>query len=329
MRSDITWYPGSPIATLQVLGAQEDETTISGRWKDRFLKESAQPGFGESPYAQLNGEPIANVQELAKLVDDMRRKGQMIDVTWFDIARRGIIKTFRQKWFYAQELEYEITFLWVSQAEALTDIEVTVKNEDLSDLPPLLQNDADFLNPQSLLQEAGAAIATITDTLNEHVDEIQSGIFALEDTVFAQVTLTLNAFDAIQRVAGILDFVKLRARNLQFVITDDVNASIENSDPVFGVGLKAFNVGRSQRVRSRSIASTAAQQQDVAVKRLNPELVSTVTARKNQDLRDVATRAYGTPDAWRALAQFNKMKGSKTEAGQMIFVPRDPPKERG
>src|SRR5262245_24990140 len=37
MRHDITWYPGNPEATIQVLGAAEDPTTINGRWSDRWL----------------------------------------------------------------------------------------------------------------------------------------------------------------------------------------------------------------------------------------------------------------------------------------------------
>ena len=39
-RNEITWYPGNPIGSLQVLGPTESDTSVSGVWKDVFIKGS-------------------------------------------------------------------------------------------------------------------------------------------------------------------------------------------------------------------------------------------------------------------------------------------------
>ena len=34
---DINYFPGNPVAIAQVVGSQWTDTTINGRWSDRFL----------------------------------------------------------------------------------------------------------------------------------------------------------------------------------------------------------------------------------------------------------------------------------------------------
>jgi len=57
MRAEFTAYPGNPVRTAQVLGASEEDTTVKGYWKDRFIAQ----GFANSALAPavLIGERIA------------------------------------------------------------------------------------------------------------------------------------------------------------------------------------------------------------------------------------------------------------------------------
>ena len=150
-RHDLTWYAGSPEGTLQILGAKEEDTSINGWWKDRFLMpidamavdtrieaglaSSTAQAAGQNGElgAQINGQPVENVRGLAEAVDDMRRKGQLVEVTWMSIVRRGIIKSFRQTWHTAQDLEWELQFAWVNQGSDLAELPVVDSSIDTSD----------------------------------------------------------------------------------------------------------------------------------------------------------------------------------------------------
>ena len=60
MRAEVTWYPGSPVGSLQILGPKEGETTIHGTWKDRFIMPSAN-GAGAAYWDDGTGGGVVQV----------------------------------------------------------------------------------------------------------------------------------------------------------------------------------------------------------------------------------------------------------------------------
>src|SRR5262245_12238919 len=110
-RVEVTWYPGNPVGTAQVLGAKETTTSINGWWKDRFLGDV---DVSAPALASVDGTPITSARQLAETVDDIRRKGQLLEVVWNHLARRGFITSFRQTWHTIKDLEWEIEFTWIA-----------------------------------------------------------------------------------------------------------------------------------------------------------------------------------------------------------------------
>lgn len=325
-RNDLSWYPGSPIGVMQILGAREEPTTINGWWKERFIAESATADSLNNPFAQLDGEPISTVRRLAELVDDIRRKGQIIEVTWLDLARHGILERFTQRWHNALDLEYEIAFSWISQAEDLAPL-VLVGEQDLSELPNLMQSVVDGLNQPSFFGEVGGAIGDITDTINASIFELESSVVALEDAVVANIQLTLGPLETAARAASVLDFMKRQARNLANTIVDEAEgawSNFENDTYTYGTFLSGQLRLRGQKQGARNVQRTAAVEQDTIGRRVSPDLIQTVVSREGQDLREISTENYGTPDEWRSLMHFNGLGNSRLSAGQLVFVPRNP-----
>ena len=123
MRSEITYYPGNPIGTVQMLGASEGDTTIQGSWKDRFLKSTDDSGVGVEPSGSVEladdsgFQKLADVDSIVSQVDDFRMQGQLVEVTWDTKVRRGVIKDFTQTWQRHEICEWEITFAWISRGE--------------------------------------------------------------------------------------------------------------------------------------------------------------------------------------------------------------------
>jgi hypothetical protein len=125
MRAEFCHYPGNPDATVQVLGAMEEPTTVGGKWSDRFL------GGGTRIFL-LNDAPITTAREASSLIDDIRRKGQLLKVTWDETIRYGILTEFVQRWERAQDVEWEMTLSWVSQdrSNVLSPVVSTVDSPD-------------------------------------------------------------------------------------------------------------------------------------------------------------------------------------------------------
>ncbi len=353
MRSDLTWYAGSPEGTLQVMGATLDPTTINGRWSDRFIRpasdfndeEFAASGFanvaapsiagqdGSAP-AKLDGAPINTVRDLATLVDDMRRQGQLIQVTWMDKLRRGIVKKFEEKWQTTHVLEWSITFEWMSQdAFALNQEPVEARQFDFSTSINKMNDDLDVINSGNLLttdpfgsiKAAAAALDAGFKSIAELVDDIQEGVFDLEDAFVVSTRRFISAQNTSRRIAGTYDFLKRRSADLSLLFDNAQDALSLNETDDLGERLSERKATRDQRKASNRVGSVAARNQQSVLKNLNPELVRAFVAREDQDLREVARLHYGTPDSWQSLLSYNNLATSKLEAGQLVLVPRNPP----
>lgn len=388
MRTDLTWYAGSPEGTLQVMGATLDDTMIGGKWSDRFIsleiseevrvaleREQTRELFNLENGGGIAGQPLRFKQDIADAaapititadgespiipldvadivdtIDSMRRQGQIMEVSWGRQLRRGIMKRFVQKWHTLHDVEWEMSFQWMSQDEAFLDsIAVEAGNKFDLDASIDAANDSlaivtaePFTAPStgtlSLVERArassivtgvdrfGQTINTGFKSLAETITEVQTAIFDLEDVAIQTSRNVVGFINSAKRVAGAWDFLKRRADDMALLLENVEDAIALNEVADVGDRLTSRKKTRDRRQGARRIVNDSARQQDAVLKQINPELLRSFTARADQDLRDIATLHYGTPDAWQALLQYNNLSSSKLEAGQLVFVPRNPPK---
>lgn len=132
-----TWYPGYDRATVQVLGPHEENTTINGMWKDRFLAQFAVRGIsGEQPSAiMVNGIPYVEVATVVSLFDDLRRSGTRLVVGWSTVLREGYLRSFSHTWTTEHDCEWEMEFLWASNESATVAIETQTESVIIDVLP--------------------------------------------------------------------------------------------------------------------------------------------------------------------------------------------------
>lgn len=119
-RAEFTWYPGSPNATVQMLGPEEGVISLRGFWKDRFLA-----GSDNVNALRGGGNPLSRtdtVADLVRLVDEMRRRGKQICLTWDDLIRYGHITSFTQTWHNHHDCEWEMEFSVISQEDPTTKV---------------------------------------------------------------------------------------------------------------------------------------------------------------------------------------------------------------
>jgi len=359
-RNSIDWYPGSPIGTLQVYGAKEEPTTISGEWKDIFLGglaigsapavveaegestlfpvESGEADVDLSEGISLSETVLNTARALVKVVDDIRRKGQEVEVTWLDQIRRGIIERFAVNWNTGHDCAWSLTFAWISQGETLRDATLVESGNDLGDIPNMLQSEIDALDAAQLgdLGQSGFRFADISDLLTAVSANIQDFTDSLTDAIVQAGQILSTPSDAIRKVAGVLDGVKLEAEALIDIAAGVADGALLDTGSLNRVAATVLSfgemLGARGRVRDQSdsgvaIRNIAASEQAKILRAVSTTVVKVFQARQDQDLRQVSQTFYGTPDEWRSLMVYNNLLSSGLAAGQVVFVPAQPPQD--
>ena len=336
-RNSVEWYPGNPIGVMQVYGAEEEGTTINGMWKDVFLGD---PSTIKSPYATVNGTALTTARDLAELVDDIRRKGQEIVVTWMSFTRFGILDRFTQKWQTGHDVEYDILFTWISQEDiTLTnDVPFTSDNAaaDLTSVPDEVQDQLDQITAptQNLVDEGittGGAIngfttafdpqyQPIVDDIDDVISDIQSQSDDLANSIAMVASIATATSDAQRRLAGVLNGIKINALSCRELL-GQVDGARMNLGGTFGSVLTDRSSSRQQAVIAANIQVIAAAQEAKIIRAITSQVLAVFTARGGDSLRTVSNIYYGTPDNWRDLMLYNNFDDEMLVAGQVVIVP--------
>lgn len=352
-RAEFTWYPGSPIATTQMLGPEESAITLKGFWKDKFLPEN-----GGAAY--YNNSPVDTVRNLTQLVDGMRRRGQLYKLTWDELVRVGHITSFTQTWHNAHDCEWEIEFTPLSQGDEATPVVLgnlpnvadyyqqtaasvntarsglrisvplptaTAINDSVPELaaPTYSQRLSILAGAVELAATLGPRVAGILSELDDALLGLQNNAYNTAASVYS---LTLVGSDAGRRMVALAAQNIAQARRTYATVTDvswDTVFNVAPADPNdVNIGSQVAMRAYQRRVResTRDLAYQQGTQASEILATLNPELKAAFIAPQNMDLRDVSTQFYGTPDSWRDLLIFNKLESSRLTAGTLVWVPQ-------
>jgi len=317
---------------MQVLGNEEAPTTITGRWADRFLRSIDDEGRAvqASAIALLGTggagatQPVANVVELAKTVDSIRREGQVVEVTWDQQIRHGIVEQFVQNWDRAEILNWEITFKWISQGEREVPISFALEVDQKS-------LSAKFNTLYDQLHTSLAAPFSLVEDIERALDEmdaiISDAIGSITDTTANITDAVLTPATAVKRTLAAMETIKEGALRIENIVSSKAARALINTDEIDalsqGQTLTAESYVRGVKISARLLKTTAAEQNDTLTRRDDEqEILAVFTAHTNMDLRDVSTRFYGTQEEWRRLLKYNGLTSSKLLAGMFIMVPR-------
>jgi hypothetical protein len=327
-RMSMQWYIGNPNGVKQVYGAEEEETTCNGWWKDIFLGEAV----GHPPYATLNGGQLGTAEHLVDVLDDIRRKGQDVKVTWFSRVRFGTLKKLVQKWHTTHDVEFEMTFAWDRIDEASLPkipLESSVSSSDLADAPNT------FTSLGNQLQDASASFANgfspaaqvAADDTDDMSADLSDQIDELADAVTQVVGAAVAVGDTQSRISGIYDGIKLTGDELHDQYQNVVDGARLDVGGPFGTTLADRAVVRDQGDIADQIAVTAAQGQRKILSAMTSNNLRVFVARQGDDLRRVSMTFYGTADDWRGIMLYNALSDEALVAGQVVLVPVQPPQE--
>lgn len=315
-----TWYPGNPVATQQVMGPTEIPTTINGWWKDVFL------GDGQA-------------RNLMELFDDLRRIGSLVQVEWgiqftdanlaagTHIVRRGIIHRTRFTLDRPQDIVWEIEFEWQGR----------------DDVPVNPVFATDVLTIRDNVSDVGQAFSDASDSVSDYVNAFSSRLFGFSQGVIDKVDENLDVLNdavsaffnadmairsvdqlpnnVLERLSGFVDNTLVVAKDLIDLFSDPVHL-LPHDDALTVLQQQAamLNVFSALDASNES----AIRFKQTAQSNLQPDILAEVRVPGGVDLRDIAFRFYGDPDAWWLIANKNNLSSSKVPA-----VPSGPSDDPG
>lgn len=216
MEGDKTWYAGNPIATAQMQGPTEDPSDFNGFWKDKYVQSVTAAGGGVEREATilLNGVAQESVADAIELMDDVRRKGQQLEVSWAHLKRQGWLRTFSQTWHRIQDCEWDMHFEWISQG----DVEVP---SVMSSRTSITDTTSKFANHVSTLQKLANAlngvvqfISGTVNTINQTINDLQDSVDDLTSAIASNVDAVLSPLDVARRMSAALEGIKDDAQAL-------------------------------------------------------------------------------------------------------------------
>lgn len=316
-RVELTWLPGVTEATATVLGPKEEETTINGFWKDKYLGDNS-----TGSDFTFNGAPITTVRDARDVIDELCRSGVLLEVQWLDEKRWGLLKKFAKQWHNEHDLEWSITFAWISRGE--------------QNGPPLFVAEVDMTDAVTAFSEANSGLRGVSlpklnlnlgfvNGLSDIANSINDSILNIEDSVInvgQQVTQASNAVKGIiATCSGIADEAKLM-RDYVCQTSSSAISSTPKEDMTAEERIEAEQWRSDMLAATRKMLSVAVQMREAFIKRIQGDLAGRYIARDGEDLRDVSQAFYKTPFEWRRIMIFNELESAELTAGQIVLVPR-------
>lgn len=342
-KMEITYFPGNPVAYVQVLGPEFGSTTLQGWWKDKFLvSPDSAPVANRFPKVTANGQPqptkgnlvfgntfassgiypggtqllqrSATVRDAFELI---KNSGAKLKLEWQDIARYGHLFRTDFKEHGGDEIEFELEFKWTGATDAQP--KVVKKSFKAKGL-------LDFLI--GIVKAINNLLATVAYTFRLYIGRFAGKIAELLNALSGLIG-TLNGFVGFKSFAGeLISGIKSSLYNLRDKVrelfdlwdTDDNRLSQGRrnlADSQYG-GLLMLQLRRIMSILAAEVAESL-------------ELLEIQTARETlmvyelkglQSLRDISLQVYGTPNSWREIMYFNRLSSSFVSPPTELKIPR-------
>ena len=360
-RVKVTNPPGSPEGFGTVMGPTFGETAIDGFWKDKYIGTGAteQPPItltyqrstsvrNASPDASLtNSTQVGSAQEATQLFESVCAEGQLVEVTWGWVKRRGYLKKFSPKIHNIHDVEWSATFAWTSKAIPLATVEfgnLAGRIDSATGFRGLLDRVRQIADvPQAMMRE-------YMDEYRRNISRISSSIIDVEEAAAGLIEETSPINEASRITASLGGIVSAASdivdttesvgwaglfenprRALPFGSTyfaapsptanwDSYYARVlDEIDPVEILQARLYEretVTDARRIRDEAEARRRAMDAGPGY------TLGTYRAREGEDLRDVSRLYYGTPMQWRPIMLFNGMSTIELYTGQTVTIPR-------
>lgn len=352
MRLENTPYTGFAKVNQTVLGAQEQDTEMSGEWHDRYLGDpdvvhaivrrsvrSPQEGTIASRRTE-----IKSARELFDIIEDMRLSARVIRVSWAHLSYIGRINVFEHDWQTLHDVKWKIKFMWIGKDEdsGMPSPPVTTLVELARSISSGYRDLHEATNFDDLADELNPSFA---DSIDRAVGQAQQTIEAMAQSVETRISSATDSLDGLRRMTTLAALARDQAQDVIDELDGTVAAAMLMKKTAVDIARTAEGiVDGSQDLEdlididpgdsiaaacqqfgairaARALKHIAARRRSQALRTLDEEVIAIVSLRDGQDLRDVATEWYGSPTDWDQIRRFNGFVASTAPAGTLVFVP--------
>lgn len=310
-RTKNVWYAGNTVATQQILGPEEDPTTIEGMWKNRFMPGSVQVVGFETPNTAL---------QLVQIFETLRIAATELRVQWNEFVRYGIIKRFRVQVDRIQDIKWECEFEWRARNENV-QIRAAKPSKQLPTIRSAMNNIDDILafDPDPIIPDFRTQILS-------KIKAIRGQATKLFDIVRQVNYLVRTPAAVLGAMATAVESIRLEAEDTISQLTDTPRTTMMTSDRLSDV-LSVETWRMSVAYATHNFAGIAQRKERETVKQARPGALTIITVPQDTTLRKISLDVYGTADNWQDIADFNQFEGSQVPAGTVVIVPPASPSQ--
>ncbi len=314
-------YPGTRRATHQVSGARQKEHSYDGTWLDRWNF----PGYALAEQRRF----IA-----------MAERGRLVRVQYLSQAFEGIIGD----WNFDYRRDWDIGYHFTLDVQARVDTgtsqalsaalraAATTANSAVNRSPPTTLGPAQLFDRadtavQSVLQvHAGIPRVALAGDLADVVDAALGSVAGARDLASATMdereSAPTRGLDQVGRLATQLRQVEDSARDAAAALgSARADLSLVTSVPSAIAVLDFEDWSRGVRTTCRQLASVAAQAADALDERARAAPARLYRPSKGESLYAISRRFYGTPHAWRTIADRNDLITLTLAGTELLVIP--------
>lgn len=302
-------YPGSEEPVEQVLGFNFTNEPIAGVWDDRYNT----PGFA-----------LQTMRAMEALV----QRGSMVRLEFESLTIHGIIKKADFDYKRPDYIGYSLNFsphyrVLGSSARPGPGRKRTPEGlkspREYRDLCGPLVN---LLHEKANAEPAQYVTLTseAVPTLKQRVAAIMTAFNDLVAAINQRIAPKVEEFEALKRVASCLSVIKGQAAGLMtdlasaksstMVAWDDAKAVIEFDDWT-----------RSMKAYARTLALTSWEGSEELSRRVQPKAIALYYPSARESLYGISLRFYGTPSAWKLIADRNNLQTLMLTGTEALIIP--------
>lgn len=311
-------YSGSRVASAQVLMPVEDDITINGTLKSKFLK----------PTANVSAEDMRLAAEAYQQnIDAMRKRGNLVQIQLGEFTRYGLIQKATFDLRTRADIDYSITFAILSESfpseSRFTDRpndDLTGPNAELA-AAALEQLDAARNYPEGMP-------LTISDVLDSAISDVASAIAVVTDFVDGILDDAEKIQASVNRAVGLIRYARSKiavsARRVGAIATTaaSLGSSFATAAEQAAATVKNIDhLNKTQRSFGDLASMLAALQAKFAGLKASIPLRRHLV-QEGDTLQKLAIRYYNNADQWKKIYDHNRLSTTELVVGQVLEIPR-------
>ncbi len=314
------YYAGNSEPVVHVLGSEESNLTISGRLYCKRYKDTTQEGLNE--YRKV-------AYEMAKQIDAMRIRGNMVRLNLGTWMRYAFIEKTVFKLKNKSDIIYEISFSIIgfnrpSNYQKIADkADIPIKiNHDLIAIANEFQSENTIPNIPSEIPIG------IADIINDATNALAGAISTATDYVEAVVSTVEDVSQSINKAVGVIRYaqiacIKFKDRLGRVSINTDLGPLVtgkvdEKKTKEYTSSSFMFNAQSGANDMASILATMLAQ---FSAYRETAPLARYRTV-EGDSLQKIAVKFYNDASQWEEIYEHNNLDSTELEVGLFLEIPQ-------